>query len=76
MATLDLWMEGDWGGGEENIVWHEVDVPFNLQRYHYDQRYAEVINKYVKDKLENLAKELAEIALLTPDEIDEWANCE
>ena len=77
VATLDLWLEGAWGGGEEHVVWQSVDVPLDLHRYHYDQRYADLINRHVKRAVEQLGAEIAEIDRMTPEDIrDDWTNCE
>lgn len=77
LATMDLWLEGDWGGGDEHIVWHAVDVPFDLHRYHYDERYANLVTDYVKKALEHLGAEIAEIAMMSADETGkEPLNCD
>ncbi len=74
MATLDLWLEGDWG--EENIVWHQEGLSFDLERFHSDQLYAEVINDYIRHALANMAEGLSEIAMRVPEEKYEWIDCE
>lgn len=76
MATLDLWLEGDWGE-ENNIVWHQAEIPFDLQRFHYDQRYAYLVDEHVKHAIEYLGKELAEIAMIEPPATEnDWTHCE
>lgn len=75
MASLDLWIDGDWD--KEPINWHQADVPFDLQRFHWDQRYANLVHTHVQHALEYLAKELAEISLMIPPTEDyDWTNCE
>lgn len=73
MATLDFWIEGELG--EPHINWH-ADVPFDLNRYHYDDKYAHVVNKHVERALEYLATELSEISLMTPPANYNQTNCE
>lgn len=74
MVTLDFWIEGD--PGELHANWHQ-EVPFDLRRFHYDQRYANLVHQHVKNALEHLAIELSEISLITPpsNEFD-WTHCE
>lgn len=76
MASLDLWIDGDWG--KAVINWHESEVAFDLERFHYDQYYADLVNQHVKHALEYLGKELAEISRMTPpEETDyDWTHCE
>lgn len=74
MVTLDFWIEG--APGEPHINWH-YEVPFDLARFHYDQRYSNLVHQHVKNALEYLARELSEISLMTPvSDTYDWTHCE
>ena len=59
-ATVDLWIEGDWG--RETINWHE-EIAFDLNLFMEDQTYADLVNEHVRRSLGFLNKELEEIGL-------------
>jgi hypothetical protein len=66
MASIDLWVEGGWGA--ESMVWSQ-EVALDVDRLHYDQHYADMVDRHIRDTLDYLAKEIETIGVYTPREL-------
>lgn len=55
MADLDLWIDGEFG--DESVAWHQ-EIKIDLDRLEWDKDFQEKVDKYVRQALEFLAKEI------------------
>ncbi len=73
MASFDLWIDGHIT--EPNAVWtSEVNV--DLDRLEWDPTYRRVVNHYIQQALDNLAKEIEAIGIAVSPKETSYEACD
>lgn len=63
VSSIDLWIDGP--EFDDTAGWKQ-EVIFDFERFKYDDDYARLISDYIQQRLEHLAKEVEQIAIMSP----------